>query len=86
MENLKTQSILLDRGGKREQYQVEEKDHGDLIVYDISRNENYLMTIGRDGSILFMNFEAPEKEKEIFKLSYLHQLIDALQSTNSPVL
>jgi hypothetical protein len=83
MEKLKTQSILLDRGGKREQYQVEEKDHGDMIVYDISRDNHYLMTVARDGSIVYMNFEAPEKEKEIFKLSCLHQMIDSLQSINS---
>ena len=79
METLKTQSIQLLRDGRQDEYQLLEKDFGDLVVYDISRKDNYLMTIARDGSILFMNFDAPEKEKEIFKLSYLNQFVNAIK-------
>jgi len=51
---------------------IKEKDHGDLVVYDISSKGHYLMTIAKDGSILFMNFDAPDPDKEIFKLSFLN--------------
>jgi len=33
------------------------------------------MTIAKDGSILFMNFDAPDPDKEIFKLSFLNQFV-----------
>jgi len=80
MENLRTQLILLKWEGKEDEFQVEEKDHGDMVVYDIFRKDQYLLTIACDGSILFMNFDAPEREKEVFKLSVLHALIDAIRA------
>jgi hypothetical protein len=80
MENLMTKFIKIQREGDSEEYQVREKDHGDLVVYDISRKGQYLMTIARDGSILFMNFDAPDPEREIFKLSFLNQFVDEITS------
>jgi len=65
MENLKTESIKIRVNDGTEEYVAEEKDHGDLVVYDISREGHYLLTLARDGSILFMNFDADEKDKEI---------------------
>jgi hypothetical protein len=80
MEDLKTQSIKIQRDGVSEEYQLKEKDHGDLVVYDISRKGNYLMTIAKDGSILFMNFDAPDPDREIFKLSFLNQFVEKIKS------
>ena len=80
MENLMTKSIKIQREGTFEEYQLKEKDHGDLVVYDISRKGQYLMTIASDGSILFMNFDAPDREREIFKLSFLNQFVDEIKS------
>jgi hypothetical protein len=82
MENLKTEPIKIKTDEGIEEYLLMEKDHGDLVVYDIYRKDHYLLTLARDGSILFMNFEADEKDKEIFKLSQLNRFIEKIQ-TNS---
>jgi hypothetical protein len=80
MENLKTESIKILVNDGTEEYVAEEKDHGDLVVYDISREGHYLLTMARDGSILFMNFDADEKDKEIFKLSHLNTFIERIKT------
>ncbi|MBN9385024.1 MAG: hypothetical protein J0H74_29990 [Chitinophagaceae bacterium] len=80
MENLMTRSIRIKKGRVTEEYQIEEKDYGDLVVYDIFKKGHYLMTIALDGSILFMNFDAPDPERKIFKLSFLDQFIEKIRS------
>ena len=80
MENLKTESIKIRVNDGMEEYVAEEKDHGDLVVYDISREGHYLLTLARDGSILFMNFDADEKDREIFKLSHLNTFIEKIKT------
>lgn len=80
MQNLRTQSVKIQRGNALEEYLLKEKDHGDLVVYDISKKDQYLMTIAKDGSILFMNFDAPDPEKEIFKLSVLNQFVEEIKT------
>jgi hypothetical protein len=80
MENLKTESIKIRVNDGTEEYVAEEKDHGDLVVYDISREGHYLLTLAGDGSILFMNFDAAEKDKEIFKLSHLNTFIEKIKT------
>jgi hypothetical protein len=79
MENLQTQSVSIQRGEVTEEYQLKEEDHGDMVVYDISRNNHYLLTISKEGDILFMNFDAAEEEREIFKLPFLSQFIDLIK-------
>jgi hypothetical protein len=39
------------------------------------------MTLARDGSILFMNFNADEEDKQVFKLSHLNRFIEKIQAT-----
>jgi len=82
MENLKTDSVKIQRGGITEEYQVKEKDHGDMIVYDIFRNDHYLLTLSKEGDILFMNFDAADEERQIFKLSFLSQFIDLIKQSH----
>jgi hypothetical protein len=36
-------------------------------------------TLSQDGSILFMNFNADEKDREIFRLSHLNLFIEKLK-------
>lgn len=79
MENLKTEPVKIQRGGMTEEYQLNEKDYGDMIVYDILRNDNYLLTLSKEGDILFMNFDAAEEERQIFRLSYLNQFIELIK-------
>jgi hypothetical protein len=80
MEKLLTKSIKIQREGVSEEYEFEEKDYGDLVVYDISKKGHYLMTIAKDGSILFMNFNASDPDREIFKLSFLNRFIEEIKS------
>lgn len=79
MENLKTESIRIQLQGRTDEYQVMEKDYGDMVVYDILHKDNYLLTLSKDGDILFMNFEVPDDEREIFKLSFLNQFINIIK-------
>ena len=80
MEKLKTEPIRIKINEGTEEYSLEEKDHGDLVVYDIYRQDHYLLTLAKDGSILFMNFDADEKDKELFKLSHLNHFIEKIQA------
>ena len=80
MENLKTQSIKMQLQGMSEEFQLTEMDHGDLVVYDIFKKGHFLMTIAKDGSVLFMNFDAPDSDKEIFKLSFLNQFVEKIKT------
>jgi hypothetical protein len=82
MENLMTQSIKMRLHGINEEFQLREKDHGDLVVYDIFRKGQFLMTIAKDGSILFMNFDIPAADKEIFKLSFLDRFVEKIKSVS----
>ena len=82
MENLKTEPIKIRIDERTEEYLLQEKDHGDLVVYDIYRKDHYLLTLASDGSILFMNFDADEKDKEIFKLPYLNSFIEKIQASS----
>ena len=80
MENLKTELLKIRINDGTEEYVAEEKDHGDLVVYDISHGGHYLLTLALDGSILFMNFDTDEKDKEIFKLSHLNTFIEKIKA------
>ena len=80
METLKNENVRIRTARGNEEYRMEEKDHGDLVVYDIYHDDHYLLTMAEDGSILFMNFEADEKDKEIFKLSHLNVFIEKIKA------
>lgn len=82
MEQLMIESVQIQGQDGPEEYLVKEKDHGDQIVYDIYHQDHYLLTLGRDGTILFMNFEADPKDKQIFKLSHLNQFIEKIQAVS----
>lgn len=82
MEQLKTEPVRIRAGEEDHEYLLKEKDHGDQIVYDIYRKDHYLMTLGRDGSILFINFSVDPEEKEIFKLSHLSQFVEKIQAVS----
>ena len=80
MENLTTERIEIQGKYGPEAYWIKEEDHGDMVVYDIYRDDHYLLTLARDGSILFMNFDAEARDKEIFRLSQLNQFIEKIQA------
>jgi hypothetical protein len=80
METLRNEFIHIRTTRGNDEYRMEEKDHGDLVVYDIFLRDHYLLTLAADGSILFMNFDADEKDKEIFKLSHLNVFIEKIKA------
>jgi len=80
MQNLKTDLMAIPINGMNVEYEVKEKDHGDLLVYDVFLKDRYLLTLSKEGEILFMNFDANESEKEIFKLAYLNQFIEKIKN------
>lgn len=82
MEHLMTEPVKIRLGGEDQEYLLKEKDYGDQIVYDIYRKDHYLMTLGRDGSILFLNFEADPEDKELFKLSHLNRFVEKIQAVS----
>ena len=75
MENLKTEQVKFPGNSGPEEYLLMEKDYGDALVYDIFHKDHYLLTLSKDGGILFMNLDADEFEKGIFKLSHLNHFI-----------
>jgi hypothetical protein len=80
MEVLASESVKIEGPEGNEEYVLNEKDHGDLIVYDIYRKGRYLLTMAGDGSILFMNFDADPGDRELFKLSHLNRFIEKIRS------
>ncbi|HEV2355804.1 MAG TPA: hypothetical protein VGR89_16260 [Puia sp.] len=80
MESLRTEWVRIRIDDHWEEYSIREKDYGDLVVYDIFHHEQYLLTISADGSILYMNFDADEKDREIFKLSHLSFLVEKIKA------
>lgn len=71
--------VKIMRNTAPEEYLLKEKDYGDTLVYDIFHHDHYLLTLSKEGSLLFMNFDVDETEKEIFKLSHLNQFIMLIQ-------
>ena len=80
METLKTESVKIRLPEGSQEYIMKEKDHGDIVVYDIFRDDHYLLTFAGDGSILFLNFDADEKDKEVFQLSNLNGFVEKLKA------
>ena len=79
METLKTEPVKIQQERNVVDYQLTEKDHGDEVVYDISKNGHYLLTLSKEGDIMFMNFDAPADERQLFNLSFLTQFIDLIK-------
>lgn len=75
METLRKEAVRITGPDGPEEFLLEEKDFGDLVVFDIYRKGQNLMTLASDGGILFMNFTAPDEDKRFFKISYLNQLV-----------
>lgn len=80
MESLNTEMVRIRLADGWEEYSIREKDFGDLVVYDICREDIYLLTMAADGSILYMNFDAEDKDKEIFKLAHLNFFIEKIKA------
>lgn len=60
MEEIQTKKITVSLGGESIVCELKEKDHGDNIVYDVFADSNYLVTISKDGEVLFDQQEADD--------------------------
>jgi hypothetical protein len=78
METLRKEVLKINGPKGTEEFLLEEKDFGDLVVFDVSHKGKNLMTLGRDGAIVFLNFDVPEEDKRFFKLSYLNQFVEKM--------
>lgn len=78
METLRKEAIRIKGPDGPEEFLLEEKDFGDLVVFDVYHKGQNLMTLASDGGILFMNFGARDEDKQFFKLSYLNQFVDKM--------
>jgi hypothetical protein len=80
MENLRTETVKTNDAEGTEEFVLQEKDHGDTVVYDIYRKGRYLMTLSNEGTILFMNFNVNDGDRELFELSRLNEFIEKIAS------
>jgi hypothetical protein len=78
MENLSTETIRTNKA--EEEFVLQEKDHGDAVVYDVYRKGHCLMTLSDEGNILFMNFNVTDGDRELFDLTRLNEFIEKIAS------
>ena len=53
MEELQTKTLDIAISGKTISCQIKERDFGDLIVFDVFGDEQYLFTLTQKGDVLF---------------------------------
>jgi hypothetical protein len=78
MENLSTERIGTNK--TEEEFVLQEKDHGDTVVYDVYRKGHCLMTLSDEGNILFMNLNVTDGDRELFELTRLNEFIEKIAS------
>jgi len=78
METLRKESFTINGPDGTEEFLLEEKDFGDMIVFDVNHKGRNLMTLGRDGAIVFLNFDVPKEDKQFFRLSYLTRFVEKM--------
>ena len=57
MEELQTKTMYISVSGQTISCQIKEKDFGDLIVFDVYSEDNYLFTLTQKGDVLFNEYE-----------------------------
>lgn len=77
MEELQTKTLQVSVSGKTMSCQIKEKDYGDLIVFDVFSDGNYLFTLTQQGDVLFN--ESEMTQKTIMDPRQLNELIDMIK-------
>ncbi|OQP56989.1 hypothetical protein A3860_10480 [Niastella vici] len=57
MEELQTKTLDIAISGKTISCQIKERDFGDLIVFDVFGDDQYLFTLSQQGDVLFNEYE-----------------------------
>jgi hypothetical protein len=78
MEELQTKTLDLSVSGKTISCQIKERDFGDLIVFDVFTDDNYLFTLTQKGDVLFNEYEMGH-QKNIMDPRQLNILIDMVK-------
>ncbi|THU32472.1 hypothetical protein FAM09_27145 [Niastella caeni] len=78
MEELQTKTMELSVSGKTISCQIKERDFGDLIVFDVFSDDNYLFTLTQQGDVLFNEYEMGH-QKNIMDPRQLNILIEMVK-------
>ena len=78
MEELQTKTMELSVSGKTMTCQIKERDFGDLIVFDVYSEDNYLFTLTQQGDVLFNEYEMGH-QKNIMDPRQLNILIEMVK-------
>ena len=78
MENLSTE--VVETNLAEEEFVLQEKDHGDAVVYDVYRKGHCLMTLSDEGNILFMNLNVTDGDRSLFQLDRLNEFMEKIAS------
>ena len=78
MEELATKTMELSVSGKTMTCQIKERDFGDMIVFDVFSENNYLFTLTQQGDVLFNEYEMGH-QKSIMDPRQLNILIEMVK-------
>jgi hypothetical protein len=78
MEELQTKTMDLSVSGKTMTCQIKERDFGDMIVFDVYSEDNYLFTLTQQGDVLFNEYEVGH-QKSIMDPRQLNILIEMVK-------
>jgi len=78
MEELQTKTMNLSVSGKTMTCQIKERDFGDMIVFDVFSEDNYLFTLTQQGDVLFNEYEVGH-QKSIMDPRQLNILIEMVK-------
>jgi hypothetical protein len=78
MEELQTKTMDLSVSGKTMTCQIKERDFGDMIVFDVFSEDNYLFTLTQQGDVLFNEYEVGH-QKNIMDPRQLNILIEMVK-------
>jgi hypothetical protein len=78
MEELHTKTLDLSVSGKIISCQIKERDFGDMIVFDVFGDDNYLFTLTQNGDVLFNEYEMGH-QKTIMDPRQLNEVIELVK-------
>jgi hypothetical protein len=78
MEELQTKRMDISVSGKIIPCQIKERDFGDMIVFDVFSDENYLFTLTQKGDVLFNEYEMGH-QKNIMDPRLLNEIIEMVK-------
>jgi len=79
MEELQTKTLDIAISGKTISCQIKERDFGDLIVFDVFGDDQYLFTLSQQGDVLFNEYEVGH-QKTIMDPRQLNEVIEMVKA------